>query len=526
MSAAAGAVGAPRLALRGVSKSYGPVAALRDVDFEVAAGEVHALVGENGAGKSTLVKVLGGAVRASAGTIALDGREVLVASPAAAARLGIAIVHQDASLVPELTVAENVALGREPRRARWPRLLDRPQMDALARRALAQLGETAIEPGRRVAELGVAARQMVEIARGLARAARVLALDEPTAALTRPETERLFAALARLTAAGTAVIYISHRLEEVIRVAQRITVLRDGAVVRTGAVGEFDRGALVRAMVGRDVDADVMAGRDAGGLRRLRRLNPPLQSPPIQEPPLLETRGLSGTGVVGVDLTVQAGEVLGIGGLVGAGRSELAQLLFGAVPRTGGTVRLDGREVAPASPRAAIELGFAFLTEDRNRLGLVGALNVRENATLTALGRFRRGPFIARAPEAAAAREMADRLQLTPRDVEAPVGALSGGNRQKVVLARWLLAGARVFLFDEPTAGVDVGAKREIHLLIEELAARGAGVIVISSDLPELLALSDRVLVMRGGRVVGAVERAAATEERVLALALGTGGTA
>lgn len=524
MSAAAGAVGAPRLALRRVSKSYGPVAALRDVDFEVAAGEVHALVGENGAGKSTLVKVLGGAVRASSGTIALDGREVLVASPAAAARLGIAIVHQDASLVPELTVAENVALGREPRRARWPRLLDRPQMDALARRALAQLGETAIEPGRRVAELGVAARQMVEIARGLARAARVLALDEPTAALTRPETERLFAALARLTAAGTAVIYISHRLEEVFRVAQRITVLRDGAVVRTGAVGEFDRGALVRAMVGRDVEGAELARSgdvaDPGGLRALRALNPPLH------PSLLEVRGIRGPGVDGVDLTLQAGEVLGIGGLVGAGRSELAQLLFGAVPRTGGTVRLDGREVAPASPRAAIELGFAFLTEDRNRLGLVGALNVRENATLTALGRFRRGPFIARAPEAAAAREMADRLQLTPRDVEAPVGALSGGNRQKVVLARWLLAGARVFLFDEPTAGVDVGAKREIHLLIEELAARGAGVIVISSDLPELLALSDRVLVMRGGRVVGAVERAAATEERVLALALGTGGTA
>ncbi len=521
MSGAAGASGAPRLALRGVGKNYGSVAALRGVDFDVAAGEVHALVGENGAGKSTLVKVLGGAVRASAGTIVIDGQEVDVASPAAAARLGIAIVHQDASLVPELTVAENIALGREPRRARWPRLLDRAALDGMARAALAQLGETAIEPGRRVAELGVAARQMVEIARGLAREARILALDEPTAALTRPETERLFAALARITAAGTAVIYISHRLEEVFRVARRITVLRDGAVVRSGAAAEFDRGSLVRAMVGREVDAGAV--RDAGGLRALRALNPPLRA---LNPPLLCVDGLSGPRVQGVDFTLDAGEVLGIGGLVGAGRSELAQLLFGAVPRTGGRVLLEGREVAPASPREAIDLGFAFLTEDRNRLGLVGAMNVRENATLTALGRFRRGPFIARGAEAAAAREIADRLQLTPRDVEAPVASLSGGNRQKVVLARWLLAGARVFVFDEPTAGVDVGAKREIHLLIEELAARGAGVIVISSDLPELLALSDRVVVMRGGRVVGRLGRAAATEESVLALALGTGGAA
>ncbi len=498
------------LVLRGIVKAYGGVPALRGVDLDVRAGEIHALVGENGAGKSTLMKVLGGATRADAGSVEVDGRAAAIAGPADAQRLGIAIVHQEIRLVPELTVAQNVLLGREPLRAgaawRPPlRLVDRAAEERVARAALAQLGAAELDPGSRVADLPMAARQLVEIARALARSARILALDEPTAALATAECERLFDVLRRLRAAGVALIYISHRLDEVLRLADRVTVLRDGAVVHAGPAAGLARRDLIGRMVGRDLEQEVPWRPRARG------------------PELLRVEGLRARGLRGVDLALARGEVLGLGGLVGSGRSELAHVLFGASPREAGRVLLDGREVAPRSPREAIDLGIALLTEDRNRLGLIAGLNVRENVTLPSLAAFVAGRalrLLRRRSEAAAVRGLAERLRLKPPSTETPVAHLSGGNRQKVVLARWLLSRARLFLFDEPTAGVDVGAKVEIYELIAALAEGGAGILVISSDLPELLGICDRVAVMNEGRIAGELARGEATEARVLALAV------
>lgn len=506
-------------ALRAVVKTYDAVRALGGVDFDVRAGEIHALVGENGAGKSTLLRVLGGATRPDAGTLQIDGRDVRFGAPFEAEAAGIAIVHQESRLVPGLTVAENIALGREPVLPgwRWPRLLDRRAARDTAQRALALLGETGIDPATKVADLGVARRQLVEIARGLSRAARLCALDEPTAALTGPETAALFAALRRLRGGGIGIVFISHRLAEVFALADRVTVLRDGRVAHHGPAAALDRAALIRAMVGRDIAQEIP------------------WNPRPRGPEVLRIEGLHAAGVHGVDLVLHAGEVLGLAGLVGAGRSELAHALFGAAPRAGGLrggrprhggrVLLDGREVAPDSPREAIDLGFALLTEDRNRLGLVASMNVRENMTLATLGAFTRGGVVRRAAERRAACAKADALALRPRDVEVPVTSLSGGNRQKVILARGLLSEARVLLFDEPTAGVDVGAKAEIYALIGRLAAQGAAVLVISSDLPELLGLCDRIAVMSAGRIAATLARGEATEDRVMELAIPAGRT-
>jgi ABC-type sugar transport system ATPase subunit len=485
------------LELRGIVKRFGDVVAVNAVDFRVEAGEVHALVGENGAGKSTLMKVLSGAFRQDAGSVLINGTAVVFGSPADAIAAGVGVIPQDLQLVGEMTVAENIVLGTEPVRGRSP-FVDRKAMTQVAASALTELGET-IDPGTLVQDLSIAQRQLVEIARAVSRKVRVLAFDEPTAALSDREVAALFRLIRRLTDDGVAIVYISHRLDEVLAIADRVTVMRDGAVVASAPVATMDRKAIVRAMVGRELPEGARREAKAPG------------------DALLTLAGVSSARVTGVDLALRRGEVLGLAGLVGAGRTELARLIFGADRRTGGQMTLEGRAIDPRSPREAIELGIGLLTEDRD--GLIPQLNVRENVTLAALRRFHRGPFIARRRENDAVSGLASRLRIKARSIEAVVSELSGGNRQKVVLGRWLATQSKILIFDEPTAGVDVGARQEIHALIDELAAEGRGVIVISSDLDELLAISDRVVVMREGRIAGELSAAEATRENVMTLA-------
>jgi ABC-type sugar transport system ATPase subunit len=490
---------APVLELSGIVKRYGEVVAVDDVSLAVAAGEVHALVGENGAGKSTLMKIVSGAIPKDAGSIKIDGSEAALGSPSASIAAGIGMIPQDLQLVPGMTVAENIVLGAEPVRGRLP-FIDRAAMAKIATEALGQLGEV-IDPTAPVASLSLARRQLVEIARAISRKVRILALDEPTAALSDREVAALFRLLRRLKAEGTGIIYISHRLDEVFELADRITILRDGAVAASSTTASLDRSKMIRLMVGRELE---------GG---------PARAPAAPGDELLRLEGVAGGRLSGIDLVLRRGEILGIAGLVGAGRTELVRLIFGADPRSGGRMALGGRDFDPRSPGEAIDLGVGLLTEDRDRLGLVPQLNVRENTTLAGLREFCRGPFVSGRRERAAAREVASSLRIKAPSIEAPVSQLSGGNRQKVVLARWLLTRSRVLIFDEPTAGVDVGARQEIHAQIGELAAQGCGVIVVSSDLDELLELCDRIVVMREGRVTGALARAEATRGAIMTMA-------
>ena len=490
--------GLPLLALRDVVKRYGPVAALDGVGLAVAPGEIHALVGENGAGKSTLLKILCGALALDAGTLTLAGREVAFRSPADALAAGVSMIPQDLQLVPAMSVAENIVLGAEPVGRHLP-LLDARARDRAAADALALLG-TSFDLAVPAGALSLAHRQLVEIARALARRVRILALDEPTASLTPRETAHLFGTLRKLAAEGAGILYVSHRLEEVEEIADRVTVLRDGRVALSAPASALDRASIVRAMVGRELEASAR-----------------LDAPRGEE--ILRLEGVAGPEVAGVDLVLHRGEILGLAGLVGAGRTALARLIFGADRRSRGRIVLEGGEVAPRSPREAISLGIGFLTEDRDRLGLVRQMNVRENVTLAGLRRFCLGPFVRRAREGVAVRAQAGRLRLKAPSLEAPVGQLSGGNRQKVVLARWLLMRSRVLLLDEPTLGVDVGARQEIHALARELAGEGCGVLVISSDLDELLSVAHRIVVMSRGRIAGELPAADATRERIMTLA-------
>ena len=490
------------LLLRNIVKAYGGVVAVNGVTLAVAAGEVHALVGENGAGKSTLMKILSGAIPKDEGSILVDGSEVEFRSPADALAAGVSRIPQDLQLVPGMTVAENIVLGAEPKRPGLP-FLDAGAKDRIASCALGQLGET-MELSARVGTLSVARRQIVEIARALSRKVRILALDEPTAALSDHEIAGLFRLIRRLKSEGAAILYISHRLEEVFEIADTVTVLRDGEVVATGATSTFDRASMIRHMVGRELPGQ-------GG-----------RAPVATRGELLRLGGVAGNGLSGIDLVVGRGEIVGVSGLVGSGRTELLRLIFGADARSGGRMRLDGREVDPRSPREAIELGIGLLTEDRDRLGLLPQMNVRENITIAGLLRFCRGPFIAKGKEAAAARGHATALRIKAASIESPVSTLSGGNRQKVVLARWLETRSRLLLFDEPSAGVDVGARHEIHKAIVDLAAGGCGVIVVSSDLDELLAIADRIVVMHEGRIAGEFLAGLATREGIMALATGS----
>jgi ABC-type sugar transport system ATPase subunit len=490
----------PLLTLSAVTKRFPGVVALDAVDLVVRAGRVHALVGENGAGKSTLLKIVAGADAPDTGAVALDGRPVRFAAPRDALNAGITVIYQELSLVPQLSADANIFLGMEPARHG---VLDRQAAAARAREALRVLGAD-FDPATPVRELSVAEQQLVELARALARDARLIALDEPTAALSHLETERLFDQIRRLCARGIAVIFVSHRLEEVRRIADEITVLRDGRRVFSGPASEVDDTGLIRHMVGRDVE--------------YARL--PSAVPPAGEP-LLEARGLGkGRRFSDVSLLVRRGEIVGLAGLVGAGRTEVARCIAGADTPDAGTMTLGGTPYRPSSPRDAIARGVVYLPEDRKTQGLVLGMSVRENVTLATLREFSRYGVIRSQDERAAASRQTAAVELRPPAIEREAGTLSGGNQQKVVLAKWLLADADLLIFDEPTRGVDVATKAELHRLIRALADAGKAVLVISSELPEILALADRIVVMREGRFAGELAAAAATAERVLALAL------
>jgi len=420
-------------------------------------------------------------------------------SPLEAQKRGVGVIFQDFKLVPELTVAENILLGNEPR-SRFAPFLDRRRMLSEARQALNRLGKS-IDPSAPVSALGIGDRQMVEIAKAITRDVRILAMDEPTASLTETEIAGLFGVIRHLRAGGTGVIYISHRLNEIFEIGDRITVLRDGRAVHTCPVAGLDRAMLIRYMVGREIEEEYPKAELERG------------------PVLLRVEGLSAPGVEGASFELCRGEILGFAGLVGAGRTQLALALFGASARTSGRVLLEGREVFPRSPHEAIREGIGLLTEDRNRYGLVLQMRVRENISLANLDEIAGGLFLSTGREKALARHYVDELQIRPAAVEAPVETLSGGNRQKVVIARWLNTKARLLIFDEPTAGIDVGARHEIYLMINRLAASGVGIMLISSDLPELLGVCDRIAVMNRGRIAGVLSRGEATQERVMTLA-------
>ena len=490
----------PLLALSAVTKRFPGVVALDAVDCDVRAGRVHALVGENGAGKSTLLKIVAGAVRPDAGVVALAGRPVSFAAPREALDAGITVIYQELSLVPQLGAEANIFLGMEPAHHG---ILDRRAAATRARAALDTLGAD-FDPATPAGELSVAQQQLVELARALARDARLIALDEPTATLSHVETDRLFAQVRRLCAQGIAVIFVSHRLEEIRRLADDVTVLRDGRRVFAGPAAAVDDAGLIRHMVGRDVE--------------YARL--PSAVPAAGEP-FLEARGLGkGRGFADVSLTVRRGEIVGLAGLVGAGRTEVARCIAGVDLLDTGTMSLAGAPYRPSSPRDGIARGVVYLPEDRKALGLVLGMSVRENVTLPTLAAFSTyGVVRARDERAAAARQTAA-VELRPPDIEREAGTLSGGNQQKVVVAKWLLADADLLIFDEPTRGVDVATKAELHRLIRALADGGKAVLVVSSELPEVLALADRIVVMREGRVAGELSAATATAERVLALAL------
>jgi ribose transport system ATP-binding protein len=482
-----------------IVKRYPGVTALDDVSLDLNGGEVLCLVGENGAGKSTLVNILAGALRNDAGAIHIGGVRADIRSPLEAQQLGVAVIFQDFKLVPGLSVAENIVLGSEPT-VRFLPFINRRKVLQRARDALAQVGE-GIDPSAPVSMLSVGERQMVEIARAISKKARLLAMDEPTASLSDHEIARLFKVIRRLRAEGVGIIYVSHRLKEVFEIGDRITVLRDGKVVQNCGRAGVDRAQLIRWMVGREIDQEYPKADLARGDAILRVEH--LYAPGLQD----------------VSFELFRGEILGFAGLVGAGRTQLARALFGAVPGSSGRVLFEGRPVAPRSPHHAIREGIGLLTEDRNRLGLVLQMSVRENISLSSLSEMKTGPFINLGAERALATRYVGELQVRPPYVDAPVEILSGGNRQKVVIARWLNTRARLLIFDEPTAGIDVGARYEIYRMINRLAASGVGVMLISSDLPELLGICDRIAIMCQGRITGVLARSEANQEKLMTLA-------
>jgi ribose transport system ATP-binding protein len=489
----------PVLQMRGISKQYPGVRALSDADLEVRAGEVHVLAGENGAGKSTLMKILSGAVRPDAGEIRIDGTPVEITDPLTARRLGISIIYQELSLVPHLSVAENIFLGKAP--SRWG-VLDWGRMRHDARRVLEGLG-LSIDPDAPVRSLRLAQQQMVEVARALTDDARILVMDEPTSALSEREVAQLFATIERLTARGVAVVYISHRMDEVFRLGHRVTVLRDGQHVATHGIASVTASDLVRLMAGREV-AD----------------HYPRRSHAIGEE-LLRVEGIGGGTLKDVSFVLRRGEILGVAGLVGAGRSRLARAIVGADRVERGRVLVRGAPVTIGSPADAARARIGLLPEDRKQQGLVLTLSIERNVSLSHLSALARVGVVDARRERREAEEAIASLRIrTPGPDQAAV-ALSGGNQQKVVLGKWLAAQAEVLIFDEPTRGIDVAARHDIYVLMNALVEQGAGIIMISSDLPEVLGMSDRILVMRNGALALEIGAQEATDTRVLQAALG-----
>ena len=482
--------------LLGVSKSFGNYEVLKNVDFDVRAGEVHALMGENGAGKSTLIKILAGVHTPSRGEIRIEGQKKTFASPKEACSCGIATVYQEMLLFPELTVTENIYLGHAPRCA-WGGL-DWSLMKQKARALLDALDSHDLDEDALVGSLSVANRQRVEIAKALSQDAKIVIMDEPTAALAETDVERLLTVVRRLRERGVGIIYVSHRMPEIFTIADRVTVLRDGAHIGTRNISEVDRASLVTMMVGRTIE----------------QMFPKLETTP--GPVVLETQKLSQAGSIqDVSLQLRAGEILGIAGLVGSGRTELALTLFGITPATSGQIVLHGRPETITSPRKARDLGIAYIPEDRGLQGLVRPQTIQENIVHAILDRISRWRFVDRNKEHSLAEQAIRTLSIRARGPTQVAGTLSGGNQQKVVISKWLGTHPKILIMDEPTRGIDVGAKSEIYALMGQLAQQGMAIIMISSELPEVLGMSDRILVMNEGRMVAEIPRQKATLESI-----------
>ncbi len=492
---------APLLDMRGITKSFYGVTVLRDVDLTCAAGEVHALVGENGAGKSTLMKVLAGVHQPDAGTILIDGEEVVFHHPDDAQRAGVAIIYQEFNLLPERSVAQNVFLGREP--GNWL-TVDTGEMERRTAELLDSIGADEIVPWRAVGGMSTAAQQAVEIAKALSLDARILIMDEPTAALNEADTEKLLATVRRLRDRGMAIVYISHRLREVDEIADRVTVLKDGARTALTTPAETPRARLVGLMVGRDLD----------------EYFPDRARPEVIGDVRLRVTGGTNERVSDIDLEVRGGEIVGLAGLQGAGRTELARAIFGVEPFRSGTIEIDGTVQRIRSVRAGIAAGIGYISEDRKLEGLVPLASVRDNTAL-AVRSLRRSARLRRGLRAAVpVSELMRSLELRARSLDEEVRYLSGGNQQKVVLGKWLATKPDVLIFDEPTRGIDIGARAAIHELMRELADEGKAIIMISSELPEVIGMSDRIVVLREGRIAGELP-AGPTEEEVMHMATG-----
>ncbi len=489
---------------RGIVKKFPGVVALSGVSLGVQRGECHGLVGENGAGKSTLGKILAGIYLPDAGQVLVDGEPVHLKSPRDALKSGIGMVHQELAFCENLSVAENLSLGMMPAKAGF---LDRPALLTKAREYLEGIGAT-IDPEAKLGELPISQQQLVQIAAAVGRGARVLIFDEPTSSLSQAESERLFELIAKLKSEGVTSIYVSHRLEEVFKICDRITVLRDGHLIGTSTSAELDESRLVQMMIGRKLDSYYPDQVDSKPGKELLRVDG-LCSPGKFEP---------------ISFSLKAGEILGFAGLVGSGRTQIAEALFGLDPVAGGRVYMEGVEVRIGNPAQAVKLGLGMVPEDRKRHGLVLGMTAKENITLPILGELARLGWVNRKMEKNLAKEFFDQTQVRAPGMDSLAAGLSGGNQQKLVLARWLAANCRVLIVDEPTRGVDVGAKAEIHTLIDKLAKLGSGIILISSELPEVVNLSTRVIVLREGRLAGILDRKDLNQESVLRLMAGVGG--
>ena len=491
----------PIVQLHHVSKSFGPVQVLKDVSLDMNRGEVLCLAGENGAGKSTLIKILTGAIPRDTGEYLIDGQYVGSPTPAQARALGVGVVYQELSLLPEVSVEENLLMGRLPAGSG---VVNKRELRTRAINMLQRVGLNRIDPGMPVIDLPVATRQMVEIAKVLGEDARIVIFDEPTTALSEADAQHLLQLINRLKREEhVAVLYVTHRLEEIFEIGDRITVLRDGQFITTAPTSEFTHDSLIRSMVGRQIEA----------------LYPERQHKEFGKT-LLSVQGLRLQGSPHtINLEVHAGEIVGLGGLVGAGRTETVRAIFGADPIDAGTITVDGVTLQPGSPHQAVEAGLGLLTEDRKELGILSVLSIRENVTIANLSPVSRFGVIFPKDESTVVKQLVPRLRLKYHTIEQPISSLSGGNQQKVLLSRWLATKAKVLLLDEPTKGVDVGAKADIYTIIGDLAARGLGILVVSSYLPELLGICDRVIVLHDFGVTGELPIENATEEAVLTLA-------
>jgi ribose transport system ATP-binding protein len=493
---------APLVEIRSLSKAFAGVQALAEVQFELKAGEVHALMGENGAGKSTLMKILSGVYQRDGGEILLDGQPVEIPTPRAAQALGIQIIHQELNLMNHLSAAQNIFIGREPRKF-GGLLLDEDALNAQAAAIFARL-HLALDPRTPVGELTVAKQQMVEIAKALSFDSRVLIMDEPTAALNDAEIAELFRIIRQLQGHGVGIVYISHKMDELKRISDRVTVMRDGRYIGTVPTGDTPMETIIGMMVGRAL------------VHEARRIPDNSRNDVV-----LEVRGLCRGHVIrDVGFTLRRGEILGLAGLMGAGRTEVARAIFGADPLDAGEIRVHGKPAAIRSPRDAVAHGIGYLSEDRKQFGLATGLDVQTNVVLPSMARFLKGGFwLDAASVRTTAADYVQRLAIKTPSVDQPVRLLSGGNQQKIVIAKWLLRDCDILFFDEPTRGIDVGAKNEIYKLLDALAESGKAIVMISSELPEVLRMSHRILVMCEGRVTGELPAAGATQEAIMALA-------